>query len=270
MKLCAVGDNVADCYVDDGVFYPGGNSVNVAVNCRKNGCECVNYIGIFGNDRFARHIRISLEEEGVTTFRSRTVYAPSAQPRVRLVNGDRIFEKGVRDSCQHLFSIKITDEDIEVIRQYDVVHSSCYSNIEYELPVLSRLLDVAYDYSDRTDDEYIARTAPHVTYAFFSGSGLSNEECEALMKKVHSYGVRIVGITLGSRGAVFSDGKKAIFQGIKEVEVVDTMGAGDSFIAGFLTSYVDNGNLEAALDYAATCSARTCQVHGGWGHPHSL
>ena len=250
MKLCAVGDNVADCYVDDGVFYPGGNSVNVAVNCRKNGCESVNYIGIFGNDRFARHIRISLEEEGVTTFRSRTVYAPSAQPRVRLVNGDRIFEKGVRDSCQHLFSINITDEDIEVIRQYDVVHSSCYSNIEYELPVLS--------------------TAPHVTYAFFSGSGLSNEECEALMKKVHSEGGRIVGITLGSRGAVFSDGKKAIFQGIKEVEVVDTMGAGDSFIAGFLTSYVDNGNLEAALDYAATCSARTCQVHGGWGHPHSL
>ena len=82
--------------------------------------------------------------------------------------------------------------------------------------------------------------------------------------------MRIVGITLGSRGAVFSDGKKAIFQGIKEVEVVDTMGAGDSFIAGFLTSYVDNGNLEAALDYAATCSARTCQVHGGLGHPHSL
>ena len=35
MKLIAVGDNVTDCYMDEGVYFPGGNAVNVAVNCRK-------------------------------------------------------------------------------------------------------------------------------------------------------------------------------------------------------------------------------------------
>ena len=57
MKLIAVGDNVTDCYVDEGVYFPGGNAVNVAVNCRKNGAERVEYIGIFGDDENAQWIR---------------------------------------------------------------------------------------------------------------------------------------------------------------------------------------------------------------------
>ena len=162
MKLCAVGDNVCDCYIDEGVYYPGGNSVNVAVNCKRNGCSEVNYIGVFGDDDKADYIKECLKQEGVTIFRSRKVCAPSAQPRVRLVNGDRVFERGPRDTCQHLFSIHIVPEDIEVIRKYDCIHTSCYSNMEYELETLSSILDVAFDYSDKRDDAYIARTAPYV------------------------------------------------------------------------------------------------------------
>ena len=268
MKLCAIGDNVCDCYIDEGVYYPGGNSINVAVNCKKNGCSDVNYIGVFGNDDKADYIKKCLEEEGVTMFRSRKVYAPSAQPRVKLVDGDRVFEKGPRDTCQHLFSLHIVPEDIDVISKYDCIHSSCYSNIENELPVLSSLLEVAFDYSERQEDEYIARTAPYVTYAFFSGSDLSYDECLDLIRRTHSYGTKIVGITLGGRGALFSE--EIIPQEIKKVEVVDTMGAGDSFIAGFLTSYFDKHNLKEALEYASERAAMTCQIPGGWGHPHPL
>ena len=33
MKLIAVGDNVTDCYLDEGIYYPGGNAVkNIAVH----------------------------------------------------------------------------------------------------------------------------------------------------------------------------------------------------------------------------------------------
>ena len=81
MKLIAVGDNVTDCYMDEGVYFPGGNAVNVAVNCRKNGAEQVEYIGIFGDDENAQWIRACLAEEGVGFSRSRRVYAPSARPR---------------------------------------------------------------------------------------------------------------------------------------------------------------------------------------------
>ena len=46
MKLIAVGDNVTDCYLDEGIYYPGGNAVNVAVDCKRDGAEKVNYIGV--------------------------------------------------------------------------------------------------------------------------------------------------------------------------------------------------------------------------------
>ena len=102
MELLAIGDNVTDCYMDEGVYFPGGNAVNVAVNCKKNGAEKVNYIGVFGDDERADYIKQCLTEEGVTYDRSRKVYAHSAQPRVYLKDGDRVFAAGVRDSCQHL------------------------------------------------------------------------------------------------------------------------------------------------------------------------
>ena len=57
---------------------------------------------------------------------------------------------------------------------------------------------------------------------------------------------------------------------MKFVTPVDTMGAGDSFIAGFLVKIADDSSIPEALDYAATVSAETCLVHGGWGHPHKL
>jgi fructoselysine 6-kinase len=53
-------------------------------------------------------------------------------------------------------------------------------------------------------------------------------------------------------------------------KVVDTMGAGDSFIAGFLTRFYDSDNMRSALDYAADCAAITCTFFGAFGHPHRL
>ena len=79
MKLIAVGDNVTDCYLDEGIYYPGGNAVNVAVDCKRDGAEKVNYIGVFGNDDRADYIRACMEEEGVTCERSRKVFAPTCQ-----------------------------------------------------------------------------------------------------------------------------------------------------------------------------------------------
>ena len=90
------------------------------------------------------------------------------------------------------------------------------------------------------------------------------------MRKVHELGTKIVGVTRGHKGAVFYDGERVWRQGIKKVDAIDTMGAGDSFIAGFLTAYGDGKGMEEALDYAADRSAATCMIRGGFGYPHKM
>lgn len=259
---------MTDCYVDEGVYFPGGNAVNVAVNCKKNGIQRVGYLGVFGNDDRADYIQECLKEEGVELERCRKVYAHTAQPKVYMKDGDRVFGAGPRDSCQHLFSIKLVAEDVEWIRNFDICHTSCFSNLEYELSALSKICQVSFDFSEKREDDYLQRTCPYLTYAFFSGADLEKEQCLDLLEKVHGLGVKVAGITRGAKGAMFYDGERIWHQGIKKVQVVDTMGAGDSFIAGFLTVYGDGKPMEAALDYAAQRSALTCMVRGGFGHPH--
>lgn len=271
MKLIAIGDNVVDCYIDDHMYYPGGNALNVAVNCKRNGVEKVSYLGVFGDDEKAEHIKTALREEKVDYTRARKVYAPSAQPRVILVDGDRTFASGPRDTCQHLFSIKIVKEDVEFIKNFDICITSCYSNLEYELPTISAVCKIAFDFSEHVDDDYLLRTCPYLWYGFFSGADKSLEECKKILKRMHSLGCRICGATRGGNGQIFYDGEKFFDGYVEKVEsVVDTMGAGDSFIAGFLTAHGNGQDIAASLKYAAKRAAATCLVHGAFGHGHPL
>jgi fructoselysine 6-kinase len=269
MKLITIGDNVTDCYLSEGLYYPGGQAVNVAVNAKRDGAEKVNYLGIFGDDDRAEYIRACLEQERVTTLRCRKVYAPTAQPGVRIgPGGERIFVRGPRDSCQHLFALSLASEDYEIIRSYDVCHTTNEAHMESQLSTLSAEIPVSFDFSTRNDDAYLRAVCPFLTYAFFSGSGLRDEEVSDLIARVLALGTRIVGVTRGEQGAIFSDGKKSYRHGAQKVKATDTMGAGDAFIAAFLTRYTDNGDMEDSLDFAVDRAAYACTISGGFGYPH--
>jgi fructoselysine 6-kinase len=270
MKFIAVGDNVVDCYLDQGMYYPGGNAVNVAVNCARHGADPVSYIGIFGDDNEAEHIKRCLEKERVSWDRSRKTYAASGHPGVSLNSeGDRVFTGGPKDTAQHIFRIRLTPRDLDYIKQFDLCHTSCYSGIEPELERLASSCRVSFDFSNQNDDSYIKLTAPHIHFAFFSGSELEQSRIDRIMELCHEAGTPIVGITLGSRGALFSRQGKRYVQPVKPAgKVVDTMGAGDSFIAAFLVNYEKYGDMAKALDFAADAAAKTCLFYGGFGYPH--
>lgn len=273
MKIIAIGDNVVDCYLDQGIFYPGGNAVNVAVGCKRYGADRAAYMGVFGNDSEAEHLKWALKQEQVSIDHSRQVYAISGHPRVKLMpDGDRVFVGGPKNTAQHIVRIRLTPEDIDYIKEFDVCHTSCYSSLEPELPKLSEICSVSFDFStDYQNQDYLRQVCPHIRFAFLSGSHLSEKEIDQIIVRIHDLGPEIIGITLGNKGALFSKSGVRYHQPIREVEVVDTMGAGDSFIAGFLTKYNQNVSIAEALEFAADCAAKTCTFYGsfGYGKPFS-
>lgn len=269
MRMIAVGDNVTDCYLDQKTYYPGGNAVNVAVNCKRDGFAEVAYIGVFGTDPNAQHIKWALDQEGISYQRCRTLCAISGRPGVNLnQEGDRIFVGGPKETAQHLVRLKLLPQDLEYIRGFDVCHTSCFSSIEPELANLADACQLSFDFSERREEDYLKIVCPHLRFAFFSGSDLSEEEICRLADRCHALGTEIVGVTRGGKGALFSQNGRRYHQGIKETQVVDTMGAGDSFIGGFLTKFTHTGNMEESLDFAASCAAKTCTFYGGFGYPH--
>lgn len=68
-------------------------------------------------------------------------------------------------------------------------------------------------------------------------------EIAAQAEEIRNSGARIVLITEGAKGVTAYNNSGAIFVEAEKVEVVDTVGAGDTFSAGFLSSLSASGRL---------------------------
>jgi len=268
--LLGIGDNVVDFYRDRGEFYPGGNAVNVPVLAKRYGLARAGYIGLIGNDPEGAHVRDSLLREGLWIDRLREAFGPNGKAIVSLDDkGDRVFVGSNRGGVQRTLSLHMDEDDIAAIARFGNVHTSVFSYLEPELPKIRACArSLTFDFSTKHDRAYIASVAPHITGAFLSGSNLSDGEIEDLMGYIAGFGVPTVGVTRGSDGAFWLADGRRYHQGIKPVTVVDTLGAGDSFLAGYLTGILTGRPIEAALDFAAECASTACTYVGAFGYPH--
>lgn len=271
MKIIGIGDSVIDYYKDQGKMYPGGNALNVAVMAKRNGMDKTSFIGILGMDEAGDHIISCLKEEGVDISRIRHVKGPTGEAVVSLTReGERIFVSTNRESrVQSLVSLRFNEADMNYINSHDIIHTSISINTDLsdELPNLSKI-PISFDFStsENWTEEYLQKVCPYLTYAFFSGSEFSLSEIEELTEYVHELGVPVVGITRGENPAVFSENGIMFEQPSVLTSVVDTMGAGDSFIASFLTNYHQDRSMISALQRAAEYAAKVCGYYGSFGY----
>jgi D-beta-D-heptose 7-phosphate kinase/D-beta-D-heptose 1-phosphate adenosyltransferase len=65
-------------------------------------------------------------------------------------------------------------------------------------------------------------------------------------------------ITLGSRGALYQEKK----YNVDEVDVRDTSGAGDTFLAGLVYGYTKTRNIDTSINFANMCASQVVQKKG--------
>ncbi|MGX5850592.1 PfkB family carbohydrate kinase [Mesorhizobium sp. PL10] len=267
--LVGIGDNVVDHYLDQGVYYPGGNALNVAVLARRFGLANTVYLGILADDEEGRHIQSCLAAEGLSDDYMRYVRGETGKAKVTLVDGDRMFVGSNHGGVRKRLALRMDEPDLSLIKRLGNVHSSRFSYFEPELPrIRPHAENVSFDFSTGRERDYLASICPLVTTAFFSGADMNDLETEAFIRDVHSLGARMVCVTQGVRGAVFSDGTSTFRQGIVQANVVDTMGAGDAFTAGFLSATIQGAAIEASLLHGAKSAAAACEWEGAFGYPH--
>ena len=267
--LVGIGDNVVDHYLDQSVYYPGGNALNVAVLARRFGLADTAYIGIVGDDPEGAHVRAAMLAEGMSDAWLRQGMGETGKAKVTLQDGDRVFVGSNKGGLRRRLMLRMDDDDLALIARLGHVHSSCFSYLECELPRIRAVAHgLSFDFSTGRDPDYWAQVCPMVTLAFLSGSDLDDTATEALIRCIHALGAPQVCVTQGERGAVFSDGARILRQGIVPARIVDTMGAGDAFIAGFLAATLTGADPAAALPHAAACAARACGWPAAFGYPH--
>ncbi|SPL87674.1 Carbohydrate kinase, PfkB [[Actinomadura] parvosata subsp. kistnae] len=182
--MLGFGDNIVDRFVDRGIEYPGGNSVNVAVYARRLGVESA-YLGVFGDDELGAFLREAVAAEGVTVERCVVRAGESGVSRLRVDDGERVFLGWNGGGVTVREPLTLDDGLLGYVGGFDLVHSSVYSRSEPELPKLAGLGPlVSFDLSSEEeyrDPAYLDRVCPHADLVLLSCSHLDADATADLL-----------------------------------------------------------------------------------------
>jgi fructoselysine 6-kinase len=260
-RIVAVGDNVVDCYPAQQRMFPGGNCVNVSVFARRFGAVSA-YVGAIGGDLPGVAIRQALEQEGVLIERLRILDGPTAYCVIGHEQGERVFLRA--DLGVSMF--EPAEADFAYVRGFDAVHIGQSSGLNAHIARFAQAARLSYDFSTKHDHPAFDAIAPHCFLANFSGGGLSEGQVLSLLQRALKAGARWVLVTRGRQGAILGNAETIATVAARPCTIVDTLGAGDTFIARVLVGLIADEAPAHFLDAAAAAAAETCGYYGAVGH----
>lgn len=93
---------------------------------------------------------------------------------------------------------------------------------------------------------------------FFDVEIKDNKDIEKYSRKLQEMGATNIIISMGGDGAYFlSEEGDSIFLGAPKGKVVDTVGSGDSMVAGFIYAIKEGYSLEEAFKFSVSCGSAT-------------
>lgn len=243
---------------------PGGKGANQAVIAHSLGDE-VAFLGSLGTDSFGQFSLQSFQSKGISIDNIAISSSPSGIAIIQLTQLDNsiVVIPGSNQS--------ITLDHIN--RYFEQHHdlSGVVTQHENNLDAVELFLRRARNESIPTILNPAPANALSPDWQDFVDILIPNEhearlifKTTSLSKIVSLHPNRVV-ITLGDQGAMFHDGSREILVPAKKINVVDTTGAGDSFVAGFSSSYFNDRNIITAIKQGIEVASITCQYLGAQG-----
>lgn len=260
LRFASVGDNCIDRFratVAQSLI--GGNAVNVAVQLARLG-HVSYYFGAVGSDHDGIRTHSVLAENGVNVDHVQVRDGRTAVTDIDvLASGERVLAFEDFGVCA---GYRPTPLEIEVLKTMDHVHTGWMDDEGALRQVLSRAgTSVSQDISVNTDAANIGVSGLSIA---FGSAGSDDAAMERMIHEFLSEGAALAVVTRGEKGSVAASRQSRASTGIIPIEVVDTTGAGDSFIAGFLSAQLQGVVLEQCLAAGRDLAAKTCQHVGGF------
>jgi 1-phosphofructokinase len=99
--------------------------------------------------------------------------------------------------------------------------------------------------------------------SLFNAKIKNDKDVEKYARKLQDQGARNVLVSMGEGGSMLvPEEGKVIRLGVPEGKVINTVGAGDSMVAGFLAGYMKNGDMQKAMNLATAAGAATAYSEG--------
>ncbi|SFE42412.1 Sugar or nucleoside kinase, ribokinase family [Actinacidiphila alni] len=274
--------------VPTGLLTLGGSAAIMACGAARLGLK-VAIAGRIGDDDTGRYVRTALAERGVDTGALRVDPAAATPLTAVLTRGD---DRAILTAPGTLATTRGEDVPSELLGACRHVHAASYfllPQLAGALPDLFRTarahgattsLDTNDDPAGAWDPRGLAALLP-VTDILLPNA---REACalaastdpgapvpdgdpkpadvERAAGALTARGPLVV-VKNGADGALAHDGRAALHAPAVPVRPVDTVGAGDSFDAGFVAATLAGLPLADALAFAAACGALSTRAHGG-------
>ena len=258
--------------IDSASLTIGSSSAIFACGAARLGLK-VTFIGVCGADIFGRFMLNEMQRRGVDI--SNIIIPNDGQTGLSVIL-NRGADRAILTYPGLISALRASDIPDALLQSARHLHVASYflqTNLRPDLPGLFRRahtfglttsLDTNYDPSESwiDFDQLLA-----VTDVFLPNEkealALTRESTIRLAADRLGQKVETVGIKLGAEGALgVCRGEPARVTAIS-VSVVDTVGAGDSFDAGFLYGYLNGWSLERSLRLACVCGGLSTQRAGG-------
>ncbi|WP_230531484.1 PfkB family carbohydrate kinase [Microvirga roseola] len=258
--FATVGDNCIDRFLPPiSLSLIGGNAVNVGVQLSRLGLR-TGYFGVVGHDEDGRRMLTCFRDNGLYTDHVRVLSGTTAYTNIEVDEaGDRTLAFEEFGVCR---GYRPSATDMQTLLRMRHVHIGWLDDGGATRRALSAAgVSVSQDISVNAEPANLGIEG--LTIAFAS-AGEDMSRAKDLLHFLHAGGAKTAVVTCGSLGSIASDGTGVESVGVRTLDAVDTTGAGDSFIAGFISEYVFGKDLQTCLAKGRDVAAETCRHVGGF------
>lgn len=257
--------------VDTATLTIGSSAAIFSCGARRLGLK-VAFIGVCGEDTFGRFMLEEMKKRGVDIS---NVIVRDGQTGLSVILNSGV-DRAILTYPGLITALQASDIPDALLRQARHLHVASYflqKNLQPGLPNLFRRarelglttsLDTNYDPSEKWFgfDELLSVTNVFLPNEKEAVSLSRKADIDAAVDRLRRK-VETLAIKLGAEGALGITAAQKVRVASIPVKVVDTVGAGDSFDAGFLYGYLHKWELAKALRLACVCGALSTQKEGG-------
>ena len=145
--------------------------------------------------------------------------------------------KGIQEDIYKTICEKIQDKNIKII--VDSTRDLLLNTLKYE--------------------PFLIKPNHHELGEIFNTKISNKEQAIKYAKKLQEKGAKNVLVSMGEKGSVLIDESGKVYQkeAIQNKKIINTVGAGDSMVAGFLAGYLKYANYEKALNLGIASATAT-------------
>jgi sugar/nucleoside kinase (ribokinase family) len=258
--------------VESAMLTIGSSSAIFACGAARLGLK-VAFVGVCGDDIFGRFMLDEMSKRGVDT--SGVLIRPDGQTGLSVIL-NRGADRAILTHPGLITALKADDVTDDLLRRSRHLHVASYflqTALQPGLPGLftrarslglTTSLDTNYDPSEKWlgFDKLLSVTnvfLPNKTEAL---SITHADDVDSASKQL-AHKSELVAVKLSAQGALACRKNEITRAESISVHVVDTVGAGDTFDAGFICGYLSGWTLEKSLRLATVCGALSTQKAGG-------